>query len=66
MNSMVTVFSWFTVNFQFESHRKVASTDSCSCCSQAADVSLTVVKAVSSANWSHWDGSETHIGKSTV
>ena len=33
---------------------------------KAADVLLTVVKAVSSANWSHWDGSATHIGKSIV
>ena len=52
VNSIDTVLSTLTANFHSESHVDVASTDLCRWPSHSVGDGLTVIRAVSSANWS--------------
>ena len=56
VNSIDTVLSTLTANFHSESHVDVASTDLCRWPSHSVGDGLTVVRAVSSANWSQLVG----------
>ena len=66
VNSIDTVLSTLTANFHSESHVDVASTDLCRWPSHSVGDGLTVVRAVSSANWSQLVGTATQFGKSIV
>ena len=66
VNSIDSVLSTLTSKFQSESHADVASTDLCRWPSHSVGDGLTVVRAVSSANWSQLVGTGTQFGKSIV
>ena len=66
VNSIDTVLSTLTANFHSESHVDVASTDLCRWPSHSVGDGLTVVRAVSSANWSQLVGTAMQFGKSIV
>ena len=66
VNSIDTVLSTLTANFHSESQVDVASTDLCRWPSHSVGDGLTVVRAVSSANWSQLVGTATQFGKSIV
>ena len=66
VNSIDTVLSMLTANFQSESHADVASADLCRWPLHSVCDGLTVVRAVSSANWSQLVGTATQFGKSIV